>query len=139
MKFGVNSRAHIDSWKDMAVAEDSGSPAYGLRFANALQRYLRNDDFGGRAYHAHQDRHRHRRSQQSDRAGHSAFYRDHQPTCTGARDARGWNRIHRPQHDGLSPVRLDDLREHVRICRALLCGGEVLFREGIGKPVPLSC
>jgi hypothetical protein len=89
--------------------------------------------------HAHQDRHRHRRSQQSDRAGRSAFYRDHQPTCTGARDARGWNRIHRPQHDGLSPVRLDDLREHVRICRALLCGGEVLFREGIGKPVPLSC
>ena len=31
---------------------------------------------------------------------------------------------------GLPPVRLDDLREHVRICRALLCGDEVLFREG---------
>ncbi len=32
---------------------------------------------------------------------------------------------------GLPPVvRLDDLREHVRICRALLSGDEVLFREG---------
>jgi 5,10-methylenetetrahydromethanopterin reductase len=31
---------------------------------------------------------------------------------------------------GLPPVRLDDLREHVRICRALLRGEEVLYREG---------
>lgn len=31
---------------------------------------------------------------------------------------------------GLPPVRLDDLREHVRICRALLNGDEVLYREG---------
>ncbi len=30
---------------------------------------------------------------------------------------------------GLPPVRLDDLREHVRICRALLRGEEVLYRE----------
>ena len=31
---------------------------------------------------------------------------------------------------GLPPVRLGDLREHVRICRALLRGEEVLYREG---------
>jgi len=31
---------------------------------------------------------------------------------------------------GLPPVRLDDLREHVRICRALLRGEEVLYHEG---------
>jgi hypothetical protein len=31
---------------------------------------------------------------------------------------------------GLPPVRLHDLREHVRICRALLRGEEVLYREG---------
>ena len=31
---------------------------------------------------------------------------------------------------GLPPVRLGDLREHVRICRALLSGEEVLYREG---------
>jgi alkanesulfonate monooxygenase SsuD/methylene tetrahydromethanopterin reductase-like flavin-dependent oxidoreductase (luciferase family) len=31
---------------------------------------------------------------------------------------------------GLPPVKLDELREHKRICRALLRGDEVLFREG---------
>jgi alkanesulfonate monooxygenase SsuD/methylene tetrahydromethanopterin reductase-like flavin-dependent oxidoreductase (luciferase family) len=31
---------------------------------------------------------------------------------------------------GLPPVRLNDLREHVRVCRALLRGDEVLYREG---------
>jgi 5,10-methylenetetrahydromethanopterin reductase len=131
MKFGLNCPARIDSWKDMAVAEDLG-------FASAWfydSQMLYSDVYATMtlvAEHTKRIKIGTGIVVPSNRiapvTAHSiATINEMAPGRTMLGIGTGFTGRFMM---GLPPVRLGDLREHVRICRALLSGEEVLYREG---------
>lgn len=131
MKFGLNSPARIDSWKDAAVAEDLGFTS--VWFYDSQMLY--SDIYATMtlvAEHTKRIRIGTGIAVPSNRiapvTAHSiATINQMAPGRTMLGLGTGFTGRNMM---GLPPVRLDDLREHVRICRALLRGEEVLYREG---------
>jgi alkanesulfonate monooxygenase SsuD/methylene tetrahydromethanopterin reductase-like flavin-dependent oxidoreductase (luciferase family) len=131
MKFGLNSPARIDSWKDMALAEDLGFTS--VWFYDSQMLY--SDIYATMtlvAEHTKRIRIGTGIAVPSNRiapvTAHSiATINQLAPGRTMLGIGTGFTGRNMM---GLPPVRLDDLREHVRICRALLRGEEVLYREG---------
>jgi alkanesulfonate monooxygenase SsuD/methylene tetrahydromethanopterin reductase-like flavin-dependent oxidoreductase (luciferase family) len=131
MKFGLNCPARIDSWKDMTVAEDLG-------FTSAWfydSQMLYSDVYATMALVAEHTKRIKIGTGIAVPSNRIAPVTAHSiATINQMAPGRamlgigtgftGRNMM------GLPPVRLDDLREHVRICRALLRGEEVLYREG---------
>src|SRR5579884_352693 len=131
MRFGLNFPARIDSWKDLVVAEDLG-------FTSAWfydSQMLYSDIYASMALAAEH-------TKRIKIGTGIAVPSNRIPPVTAHAIATinqlapgramlgigtgftGRNMM------GLGPVPLADLREHVRICRALLHGEEVLYREG---------
>jgi Luciferase-like monooxygenase len=131
MKFGLNMPAHIDSWKDMVVAEDFG-------FTSAWfydSQMLYSDIYATMTLVAEHTKH--------IKIGTGIVVPSNRIAPVTAHSVATINQLAPGRvmlgigtgftgrnMMGLPPVKLDDLREHVRICRALLRGDEVLFREG---------
>src|ERR1700733_5737339 len=131
MKLGLNSPARIDSWKDMALAEDLGFTS--VWFYDSQMLY--SDIYATMtlvAEHTKRIRIGTGIAVPSNRiapvTAHSiATVKLVAPgrAMLGIRTGfTGRNTM------GPAPVRLHALRDHVRICRALLRGEEVLYREG---------
>ena len=131
MKFGLNSPARIDSWKDMTVAEDLGFTS--VWFYDSQMLY--SDIYATMTLVAEHTRH--------IRIGTGIAVPSNRIAPVTAHSIATINQMAPGRAMlgigtgftgrnmmGLPPVRLDDLREHVRICRALLRGEEVLYREG---------
>jgi 5,10-methylenetetrahydromethanopterin reductase len=131
MKFGLNMPAHIDSWKDMRVAEDLG-------FTSAWfydSQMLYSDIYATMALVAeHTTR---------IKIGTGIVVPSNRIAPVTAHSIATINQMAPGRvmlgigtgftgrnMMGLPPVKLNDMREHVRICRALLRGEDVLFREG---------
>jgi len=131
MRFGLNFPARIDSWKDLVVAEDLG-------FTSAWfydSQMLYSDIYASMALAAEH-------TKRIKIGTGIAVPSNRVPPVTAHAIATinqlapgramlgigtgftGRNMM------GLPPVPLAELREHVRICRALLHGEEVLYREG---------
>jgi 5,10-methylenetetrahydromethanopterin reductase len=131
MKFGLNMPAHIDSWKDMTVAEDLG-------FTSAWfydSQMLYSDIYATMTLVAEHTK--------RIKIGTGIVVPSNRIAPVTAHSIATINQLAPGRvmlgigtgftgrnMMGLPPVKLDDLREHVRICRALLRGDEVLFREG---------
>jgi alkanesulfonate monooxygenase SsuD/methylene tetrahydromethanopterin reductase-like flavin-dependent oxidoreductase (luciferase family) len=131
MKFGLNCPARIDSWKDMTVAEDLG-------FTSAWfydSQMLYSDVYATMALVAEHTK--------RIKIGTGIAVPSNRIAPVTAHSIATINQMAPGRAMlgigtgftgrnlmGLPPVRLDDLREHVRICRALLRGEEVLYREG---------
>jgi len=131
MKFGLNFPARIDAWKDLAVAEDLG-------FTSAWfydSQMLYSDIYATMALVAEHTR--------RISIGTGIAVPSNRIAPVTAHSIATINRMAPGRAMlgigtgftgrnmmGLPPVALAELREHVRICRALLRGEEVLYREG---------
>src|SRR5215471_784373 len=131
MKFGLNFPARIDAWKDMVVAEDLG-------FTSAWfydSQMLYSDVYSTMALVAEHTK--------RIKIGTGIAVPSNRIAPVTAHSIATINQMAPGRvilgigtgftgryMMGLPPVKLNDLREHVRICRALLCGEEVLYREG---------
>jgi alkanesulfonate monooxygenase SsuD/methylene tetrahydromethanopterin reductase-like flavin-dependent oxidoreductase (luciferase family) len=131
MRFGINLPARIDSWKSMMVAEDLG-------FTSAWfydSQMLYSDVYATLALVAEHTK--------RIRIGTGIAVPSNRIAPVTAHSIATINQMAPGRvmlgigtgftgrnMMGLPPVRLDDLREHVRICRALLRGEQVLYREG---------
>lgn len=130
MKFGLNLPARIDSWKDMTMAEDLGFTS--VWFYDSQMLY--SDIFATMtlvAEHTKRIKIGTGIAVPSNRiapvTAHSIATIAH---LAAGRAMLGIGTGFTGRYMmGLPPVKLGDLREHVRICRALLCGEEVLYRE----------
>jgi alkanesulfonate monooxygenase SsuD/methylene tetrahydromethanopterin reductase-like flavin-dependent oxidoreductase (luciferase family) len=131
MKFGLNFPARIDSWKDLVVAEDLG-------FTSAWfydSQMLYSDVYASMALaaeHTSQIKIGTGIAVPSNRiapvTAHSiATVNQLAPGRAMLGIGTGFTGRNMM---GLPPVALPALREHVRICRTLLNGEEVLYREG---------
>ena len=131
MKFGINLPTRIDSWKDMTLAEDLGFSS--VWFYDSQMLY--SDVYATMALVVEHTR--------RIRVGTGIAVPSNRIAPVTAHSIATINQMAPGRAMlgigtgftgrnvmGLPPVRLDDLREHVRICRALLSGEEVLYREG---------
>ena len=131
MKFGLNCPARIDSWKNMAVAEDLGFTS--VWFYDSQMLY--SDIYATMTLVAEHTR--------RIKIGTGIAVPSNRIAPVTAHSIATINQLAPGRvmlgigtgftgryMMGLPPVKLDDLREHVRICRALLRGEEVLYREG---------
>jgi 5,10-methylenetetrahydromethanopterin reductase len=131
MKFGLNFPARIDAWKDLVVAEELG-------FSSAWfydSQMLYSDIYATLALAAEHTKRIKIGTGIAVPSNRIAPVTAHSiATISQLAPGRamlgigsgftGRNMM------GLPPVPLADVREHVRICRALLRGEEVLYREG---------
>jgi len=131
MRFGLNCPARIDSWKDMTVAEDLGFTS--VWFYDSQMLY--SDIYSTMTLVAEHTKH--------IKIGTGIVVPSNRIAPVTAHSIATINQLAPGRvilgigtgftgrnMMGLPPVKLDDLREHVRICRALLRGEDVLFREG---------
>jgi len=131
MKFGLNFPARIDSWKDLVVAEDLG-------FTSAWfydSQMLYSDVYATLALAAEHTR--------RIKIGTGIAVPSNRIAPVTAHSIATINQLAPGRvmlgigtgftgrnMMGLPPVPLAELREHVKMCRALLAGDEVLYREG---------
>jgi 5,10-methylenetetrahydromethanopterin reductase len=131
MKFGLNLPARIDSWKDMTIAEDLGFTS--VWFYDSQMLY--SDIYATMTLVAEHTKRIKIGTGIAVPSNRIAPVTAHSiATISQLAPGRamlgigtgftGRNMM------GLPPVPLADLREHVRICRALLRGEEVQYREG---------
>jgi hypothetical protein len=131
MKFGLNFPARIDAWKDLMVAEDLG-------FTSAWfydSQMLYSDIYATMALVAEHTR--------RIKVGTGIVVPSNRIAPVTAHSIATINQMAPGRAMlgigtgftgrnmmGLPPVALADLRDHVKMCRALLHGEEVLYREG---------
>ena len=131
MKFGLNFPARIDAWKDLTVAEDLG-------FTSAWfydSQMLNSDVYATLTLAAEHTR--------RIRLGTGIAVPSNRIAPVTAHSIATINQLAPGRAMlgigtgftgrnmmGLPPVLLADLRDHVKMCRALLRGDEVLYREG---------
>ncbi len=131
MKFGLNAPAHINAWKDLEAAEDLGFSS--VWFYDSQMLY--SDVYATMALAAEHTRRIGIGTGIAVPSNRIAPVTAHS-IATIAQLAPGRAMLGigtgftGRNMMGLPPVALADLREHVRICRALLRGEEVLYREG---------
>src|SRR5215470_8843219 len=131
MKFGLNCPARIDSWKDMAIAEDLGFTS--VWFYDSQMLY--SDIYATMTLVAEHTK--------CIKIGTGIAVPSNRIAPVTAHSIASINQMAPGRvmlgigtgftgrnMMGLPPVALDSLREHVRVCRALLRGEEVLYREG---------
>jgi 5,10-methylenetetrahydromethanopterin reductase len=131
MKFGLNWPTRIDAWKDLMVAEDLGFTSAWFYDSHMLN----SDIYAAMALAAEHTR--------RIKIGTGIAVPSNRIAPVTAQSIATINQLAPGRAMlgigtgftgrnmmGLPPVPLNDLREHVRVCRALLHGDEVLYREG---------